>query len=40
MLRALEAAPPTAQGLMLLARSLPATLAPRYAFRDYAYIDR
>lgn len=30
MLKALEAAPPTPQALTLLARTLPATLAPRY----------
>ncbi len=30
MLKALEAAPATPQALTLLARSLPATLAPRY----------
>lgn len=30
MLKALEAAPATPQGLTLLARTLPATLTPRY----------
>ena len=32
MLKALEAAPATPQGLTLLARTLPATLAPRYVY--------